>query len=147
MRGAVPARVLLVNPQSELDMNFTRMLGVAAATAIITTATPAFAHPKLVSSTPAARSVVSNVRQVTLTFSERLIPAISGIDLVMTGMPGMTNHSPMRVTGFTIAVGADGKTLVASLPRQLPPGTYLLTWHAVSADTHRVTGTIAFTVR
>jgi methionine-rich copper-binding protein CopC len=128
-------------------MNFTRMLGVAAATAIIATATPAFAHPKLVASTPAAKSVVRNVRQVTLTFSERLIPQMSGIELVMTGMPGMANHNPMKVTGFTISVGADGKTLVASLPRQLPPGTYLLTWHAVSADTHRVTGTITFTVK
>ncbi|NYT40968.1 copper homeostasis periplasmic binding protein CopC [Sphingomonas sp. R-74633] len=128
-------------------MNFTRTLGVAAAVAIVAIATPAFAHPKLVSSTPAAKSVVSNVRQVALTFSERLIPTLSGIDLVMTGMPGMANHNPMKVTGFAISVGADGKTLVASLPRKLPAGAYLLTWHAVSADTHRVTGTISFTVK
>ena len=141
------ARVLPVNPQSELEMKLTHMLGGVAAAAIVATATPAFAHPKLVSSTPAAKSVVSNVNQVTLTFSERLIPKLSGIDLVMTGMPGMANHSPMKVTGFAIAVGADGKTLVATLPRKLPPGTYLLTWHAVSADTHRVTGTITFTVK
>jgi methionine-rich copper-binding protein CopC len=147
MRGEDRACVLSVNPQPELDMNFTHMLGVVAATAMVATTTPAFSHPKLVSSTPAAKSVVSNVRQVTLTFSERLLPKLSGIDLVMTGMPGMANHSPMKVTGFTISVGADGKTLVASLPRKLPPGTYLLAWHAVSADTHRVTGTLTFTVK
>lgn len=128
-------------------MNFTRPIGIAVATAIVAYASPALAHPKLVSSTPAAKSVVSNVRQLTLTFSERLIPQMSGIDLAMTGMPGMANHKPMKVTGFAISVGADGKTLLAVLPRNLPAGTYLLTWHAVSADTHRVTGTFTFTVK
>lgn len=128
-------------------MNLTRTLGIAAATAIVAFATPAMAHPKLVSSTPAAKSVVSNVTRLTLTFSERLLPQMSGLELAMTGMPGMANHKPMNVTGFAISVGADGKTLVAVLPRKLPAGTYLLSWHAVSADTHRVTGTLTFTVK
>jgi methionine-rich copper-binding protein CopC len=90
---------------------------------------------------------VSNVRQVTLTFSERLLPNLSGFDLTMTGMPGMANHKPMKVTGFKITIGADGKTLVATLPRALPAGTYRIDWHAVSADTHRITGNVTFTVR
>ena len=72
---------------------------------------------------------------------------VSGIDLAMTGMPGMANHAPMKIAGFKTSVAADGKTLVAVFPRPLPAGTYKLDWHAVSTDTHRITGTLAFTVR
>ncbi|MBN8812345.1 MULTISPECIES: copper homeostasis periplasmic binding protein CopC [unclassified Sphingomonas] len=128
-------------------MKFSRIMGAAVSVAIIATASPAMAHPKLVSSTPAAQSVVSNVKQITLTFSERLMPQLSGIDLSMTGMPGMANHKPMKVTGFKISVGPDGKTLVATLPKALPAGTYQIDWHAVSADTHRITGKLTFTVK
>ena len=128
-------------------MKFTRMIGVAASTAIFAAAIPAMAHPRLVSSTPAANAVVSNVTQVTLSFSEGLVPQMSGIDLTMTAMPGMAGHKPMKVAGFKTAVASDGKTLTAALPRRLPAGSYRLDWHVVSVDTHRVAGNLAFTVK
>src|SRR3546814_9820308 len=67
--------------------------------------TPALAHPKLVSSTPAASATVGATNRLTLTFSERLMPRLSGVDLAMTGMPGMANHAPMKIGGATTAVG------------------------------------------
>lgn len=128
-------------------MKSVRIIGAATIAALVAVASPAIAHPKLVSSTPAVRSTVSNVRQVTLVFSERLMPQMSGVDLSMTGMPGMANHAPMKMTGFKTSVAEDGKTLIAAFPKPLPAGTYQLDWHAVSADTHRIAGNLTFTVR
>ncbi len=117
-----------------------------AALALVASGT-AFAHAKLVSSSPAADAKASNVKTLSLTFSETLVEKMSGVDLVMTGMPGMANHAPMKVSGFKSALGADGKTLTLTLPRPLPAGTYSLTWHAVTADTHRIEGSYAFSVK
>lgn len=128
-------------------MKSVRIMGAAAIAALVAIASPALAHPKLVSSMPASQAAVSNVAQVTLVFSERLLPQMSGIDLAMTGMPGMAQHAPMKMTGFTTSLAEDGKTLIAAFPKPLPAGTYQLNWHAVSADTHRIAGSLTFTVR
>ncbi|SCW91093.1 hypothetical protein SAMN02927924_03965 [Sphingobium faniae] len=123
-----------------------RHLAVAVMAGSFALAAPAIAHPKLLTSTPAANASVSGPSEVTLTFSEKLMPRLSGMDIVMTGMPGMPNHR-MKVTGFRTAIGGDGKTLVAKLSRPLAAGTYQIAWHAVSADTHRIEGTVTFSVR
>ncbi len=127
-------------------MNKTMMLSALAALSL-GAAGPAFAHPKLVSSTPAAAATVSAPRQVTLTFSETLLPALSGAEVVMTGMPGMKDHPPMKINGAKTSVAADGKTLQIAFGRPLGAGSYAVNWHAVSGDTHRVTGSVTFTVR
>lgn len=119
--------------------------GIAALLTL--SAVPALAHPRLIASTPAAKATASNVKQLSLTFSEPLMAPISGIALIMTGMPGVTSHPPMKINGVRTSVGKDGKTLIAALDRPLVPGTYKLDWHAVSTDTHRITGTLSFTVR
>jgi methionine-rich copper-binding protein CopC len=76
------------------------------------------------------------------------MPALSGLEIVMTGMPGMADHHPaMKIAGVKVAPSADRKTLIATLPRPLAPGTYDINWHAVGADTHRMTGKVSFTVR
>ncbi|SFG11592.1 hypothetical protein SAMN05518801_107207 [Novosphingobium sp. CF614] len=105
----------------------------------------AMAHPKLVSSSPAADASVAKPAEISLTFNEALVGPLSGIDLVMTGMPGMANHKPMPITGFVAK--AEGKTLKVKLPRPLPAGSYTLKWHAVAADQHRIEGSYNFTVR
>lgn len=117
-------------------------LSVFAAAAFSGTA---LAHPRLVSSSPAANATIAKPAQITLTFSETLVAPLSGVDLTMTGMPGMTDHPPMPVRGFATAV--EGKTLTAKLPRPLPAGTYELKWHAVAADQHRIEGRYTFKVR
>lgn len=119
----------------------------AATVAAFTIASPALAHPKLVSATPAAGSTVSAPTQIALAFSETLMPQMSGLDLVMTGMPGMGTHAPMKIAGFKTSVSQDGKTLVAAFPKPLPVGTYDAHWHVVSTDTHRIEGHLTFTVR
>jgi methionine-rich copper-binding protein CopC len=109
--------------------------------------TTAQAHPRLVNSSPAANATVPSTSVVTLSFSERLMTGLSGADVAMTGMPGMANHAAMPVSGVRTSVGKDGKTLIARFARALPRGTYKVDWHVVSADTHRINGSITFTVR
>lgn len=124
-----------------------RRLALFAASALALLALPgaAVAHPKLVSASPAANTAVAKPTKLTLTFSENLVGPLSGIELVMTGMPGMANHAPMPIKGFKSE--AKGKVLTVTLPRALPAGTYNLKWHAVAGDQHRIEGQYAFTVR
>lgn len=105
----------------------------------------ALAQPRLVTASPAANSAASKPTRLALVFSENLLPAASGFELVMTAMPGMTSHQPMPIRGFATSV-AD-KAITASLPRALPVGTYRLTWHAAGADQQRAEGSYSFTVR
>lgn len=115
--------------------------------ACLVVAAPALAQPKLVSSTPADGSVVSRPTRIALNFSEKLTPQLAVIELTMTAMPGMAAHKPMKIVGFTTSVASDGETLVATLPRPLPAGTYALKWRVVSIDTHHAEGTLSFTVK
>lgn len=105
------------------------------------------AHTKLVSSTPAANATVTKPGRVVLTFNEKVVASFTGATLAMTSMPGMANHQPMAIAGFTSAMSANGKTLTLTMRRALAAGTYQLRWHAAGADTHRREGTFTFTVK
>ncbi len=120
---------------------------LALAGAIAGWTSPALAHPEVLAAQPPEGTSASHVTQVTLTFSEPLVAAMSGVEVMMTGMPGMANHQPMKMTGVKTSLAADGVTLVARLPRALPVGTYEANWHVVSADTHRVAGKLTFSVK
>ena len=106
----------------------------------------AFAHPKLLSSTPAANSEVPPPGKIELHFSENLMPQFSAASLVMTGMPGMADHSPMKVA-IKVSGTDDPKAMVITPNQPLPPGGYLVDWRAVSSDTHPITGSVPFTVK
>jgi copper resistance protein C len=118
-------------------------IGVALTLAF---APPALAHPRLTGSTPAPSATVRSSAEVSLTFSERLLPRLSGVEVAMTGMPRRGGHPPIRVSGLRTSVGADGRTLITRFARPLAPGTYRVDWHVVSADTHRINGTMIFSV-
>lgn len=107
----------------------------------------ASAQPQLVASTPAKDATVAPPKTISLRFSEAIETGVSGFTLVMTGMPGMADHPPMPIRGFTTKVGADGNTLVAALPRALPVGSYDLRWSVVGADARSAEGVVAFRVR
>ncbi|MNT17059.1 Copper resistance protein C precursor [compost metagenome] len=106
----------------------------------------AFAHPKLVSSTPADKAEVGAPQKIELLFSENLLTQFSGANLVMTGMPGMADHAPMKVAA-KVSGSDDPKAMVITPARALAPGSYRVDWRAVSSDTHPITGNIAFTVK
>ncbi len=115
------------------------------ASALVALPGVALAHPKLLAASPANKATVIRPTKLTLSFSETLVRPMTGIELVMTGMPGMAAHAPMPIKGFQTKV--NGKNVTITLPRALPAGSYLLKWHAVAADQHRVEGSYTFTVR
>ena len=121
-------------------------LSLATAAALVF-AGPAQAHAKLVSSAPAASATVANQTVIQLTFDTQLVPALSGADVAMTGMPGMANHRPMMITGLKTMWSGDGKTLTLVAGRAFPLGTYKVTWHATGSDTHRVEGSFSFSAK
>jgi len=118
--------------------NFNPAPFIAVVAAVASVAGPAAAHARLVSSTPLPDSTVAATRSVTLTFSERTVPAFSGFDII--------NAAGDKVAVRT-SVGEDGKTLTGALARPLTPGTYRVNWRIASSDGHRMTGFYAFSVR
>lgn len=112
---------------------------VAVAAVFAFAAGPAAAHARLVGATPAPDSTVAaTTRTLSLTFSERTVPAFSGFDVV--------NATGEKVAVRT-SVARDGKTLTGTLARRLVAGTYRIDWRIASSDGHRMTGSYTFTVR
>ena len=102
-------------------------------------ATPAFAHAHLSVADPADGSVVAGPSALTLTFTEGLSLAFSGITI--TGPAGAVSLQPA-----TLAPG-DATVLIVPLATPLPRGAYGVDWHALSTDGHKTTGHYAFTVK
>jgi methionine-rich copper-binding protein CopC len=115
------------------------------AAALLASAT-ALAHPRLVSATPADKSEVPVPSRIELVFSENLVKQFSGANLIMTAMPDMTDHPPMKVAA-NVSGGDDPKAMIITPKSPLVPGTYRVDWRAVSSDTHPVSGSITFTAK
>lgn len=114
-------------------------LALAAAAALLAAATGAQAHAHLVKATPAANAVVATPKNLCLTFSEKLEPKFSGLDLMKA------DGQPVAVKSSVAA--KDRKTITATLAAPLAPGGYMVMWHVVSADGHRMKGDFSFIVR
>lgn len=110
----------------------------AAVGALLLVATQAEAHARVVASTPTASATVASPGALSVTFSERIAPAFSGLEIV--------NAAGARFA-VTTTVSEDRKTVSGRTARPLAAGAYSLTWRAASVDGHRMTGAIAFTVR
>ena len=117
--------------------NFNPVPFIAVAAVVAFAAGPAAAHARLVSATPAPNSTVAATRTVSLTFSERMVPAFSGFDVV---------NAAGETVAIETSVAEDGKTLTGTLPRALAAGAYRVDWRIASSDGHRMTGSYTFTV-
>jgi copper resistance protein C len=108
-----------------------------AATALVCGA--AFAHAFLDHAVPAVGATVATApAEVTLWFTQPLEPAFSGV--------AVTSAAGARIdTGPATIDPTDPQELHVRL-NPLPPGTYKVSWHVVSVDTHRTTGDFSFTV-
>jgi methionine-rich copper-binding protein CopC len=99
----------------------------------------AHAHPALETADPGQGATVSAPKEVRLTFTEDLIAKFSGLTvkdqsghLVETAIPTVDpNHK---------------RQLIVPISNPLQPGTYDVDWHAVSVDTHKVSGHFSFKV-
>ena len=119
-------------------MNITIKSAIGVGLASLMTIGVAQAHPRIVSSTPAVNSTIAKPTRLTIRFSERLMGPLTGATLV-TVRAGHMVKIP-TVAGLDIS----GKMLIVKLAQPLAAGRYQLNWHAVSVDTHRIKGALAF---
>lgn len=115
-------------------------LALLAPVALLAAASQAEAHAHMTAASPAANATVpAGVKAVTLQFNEPVMARFSGFDV--------TAGNGSKVTMAPVAVDQRGrKSLTANLKAPLTAGTYKVTWHVVSADTHRMQGAYSFTV-
>ncbi len=99
------------------------------------------AHAHLQRQQPAEGSVATvQTKTLTLTFSEGVEPAFSGVTLI----------GPQRQKVATGAVGlapGNDRQLIVPLNAELTPGSYQVDWHVVSVDSHKTQGSYHFSVR
>ncbi len=115
-----------------------RLAALASASALIITS-PAWAHAHLVSSNPAANATVVTPKAITLTFSDKVVPAFSKFDVTMP------EHGGMKVAVKTV-VSTDGKSITGTPEAALAQGAYKIVWTAASADGHKMNGEVSFKV-
>ena len=126
-----------------LSTNFYRLtLAIAAMFA----ATPLLAHPSLVTAKPSANSTVAPTNRIDLVFNEKIMPANTRMQLMMTSMPGMANHAPMKMP-ISVMMGKDGKSVMVMMKKPLTTGGYELRWMASGDDKEIVSGKYAFRVK
>lgn len=120
---------------------------LAFALAALALAAPgiAAAHPVLVSSTPAANATVASPAHINLVFSEKLRPANTRIQLVMTSMAGMAGHT--MTIPVSVMMGKDGKSVMVMPTSALAAGGYELRWTAAGDDREVKSGRIPFTIK
>lgn len=107
--------------------------------AMLLAASPAFAHAFLKEANPPVGSTVpASPAAVTITFTEGVEPAFSTIEVQNAQGQRVDEGHPHLVHGVQTKLAVD-------LPK-LPPGTYGVTWHATSVDTHKTEGHFSFTV-
>ena len=111
----------------------------AALTAIALGAAPAWAHAFLDHASPAVGSAVPAApAAVTLWFTQDLEPAFSSVTV--------TDQAGQRVDlGNAQILQGHPDELQVGL-KMLPPGTYKVSWHVLSIDTHPTEGAFTFQV-
>lgn len=111
-----------------------RMLVAVCAMSLL--ATPALAHAFLDHADPGAgASLAQSPKQIALTFTEKLEPSFSGV-------------SVSDATGRDVEAAAptiSGDAITVSL-KPLAAGSYRVSWHAVSLDSHRTEGSYSFSI-
>ena len=116
------------------------VITAALAAAALTNAAPAawghafldHASPAVGSSVPASPSVVS------LWFTQDLEPAFSSVQV--------TDDAGQRVDLGNARIPQSSPAELQIGLKSLPPGTYTVSWHVVSVDTHPTEGTFTFEV-
>jgi|SRR6516162_951095 len=116
------------------------VITAALAAAALTNAAPAawghafldHASPAVGSSVPASPSVVS------LWFTQDLEPAFSSVQV--------TDDAGQRVDLGNGRIPQGNPAELQIGLKSLPPGTYTVSWHVVSVDTHPTEGTFTFEV-
>ena len=115
------------------------LLAIAASLAVAVAATSAYAHAQLQKATPPVGGTVSPPSAIQLEFSEGVEPRFS--DVTVTGPGGAA------ALGAPTVEAGHQNVLMVPVANPLAPGHYIVTWRAVSVDSHHTQGAFTFTVR
>ena len=116
--------------------NLIRALGLLAITMICV---PASAHTVLVSANPAENSIIQSLPStISITFAEELI------DIGDSNSISVTDESGTELTSLTPLV--EGAVLTAELKQTELTGKFKVSYRAVAADGHVITGNYVFAV-
>ena len=100
----------------------------------------AWAHAFLDHADPKVGSTVTNSpTEIKLWFTQNLEPVFSSVE-VQDAQGNQVDKKDAHLDD------KDKSLFIVSVP-PLPDGTYTVTWHAVSVDTHRTQGHFEFTVK
>lgn len=115
---------------------FCSLLLTALALLLVLPATPASAHAGLVSTTPGDGAVLATApRTIELVFGEP-------VGLVPDGFRLYDGNGGDR----TLSAEQLDEAVTATVPSNLPDGSYTLSWRVISNDSHPVSGVLSFTV-
>jgi copper transport protein len=120
-------------------MKTRQLIAVCAATvAALVTASGASAHAVLVATTPGNDSVLDqSPARVSLRFNEPVETAFGSVRVYDSAADRVDSGDISR---------PDEKSVAVAIDRRLPRGTYTVTWRAISADSHPVSGAFVFHV-
>lgn len=105
--------------------------------AVVTTATPAFAHPELIDSKPAKHAALATPpQQVELTFDQPVTLGAKSVTITGPGGAAWTVGTPT----------AAGPVVTAPVRASGPAGDYSVIYEVVSQDGDEVTGAVTFTL-
>ena len=96
-------------------------------------------HTALKSSSPARNAIVATPTSVSLTFTERVNPALSSISIL--------THDSTEVEKLVVKATSEPARIAGVVKTRLTPAAYVIRWKTVSADGHVVRGTFGFTVK
>jgi methionine-rich copper-binding protein CopC len=121
-------------------MKHSLKLLVTALFASLLATTAALAHAFLDHAVPGVGATVSSApAELRLSFTQNIVPAFSSVKLAAAG-------GAIIPTDKAALEAGSANTLHVKLPKALTPGTYIVSWHVVSVDTHPTSGTYKFTI-
>ncbi|WP_337021072.1 copper homeostasis periplasmic binding protein CopC [Pantoea anthophila] len=121
--------------------HISRMVITLVAAGAMAFSSLAAAHAHLRASTPAAKAEVTTATDaLTLTFTEEIEPAFSGVAL-------LDDHQKPVATEKARVASGNKDRLIVSLPQPLKAGHYQVNWHVLSVDGHKTAGSYRFSVQ
>jgi copper resistance protein C len=113
---------------------------LAAALAAPLAAPAAFAHAFLDHGVPGVGMTVSGpVHELRLYYTQGVVVAFSAVSVTSSTGGSIPASKPVNDP-------SDQQIVIVRLGRALGPGSYTVSWRALSVDTHTTTGTFHFTV-
>lgn len=124
-----------------LKTRFSALSGAAALVLAVAFSPAALAHAHLKSQYPAANgNVEASPQALTLTFSEDIEPAFSGVEILGSGQKAMPTAEVERAP-------QQHNQLIVPLEKPLSSGSYQVNWHVLSVDGHKTKGSYTFSVK